>query len=267
MSKQVEAQVTCSSCDHKFTATLYRSIWVEQPDNRQLIFDDQINTLTCPACQFQEQAEFPFLATNVKKEFAVWYEPVPDPAIDEDATEYLRLFGPGNFYATAPRVSDWEDFKAKLEELEQQAETRPTSSKVARPPGWELEALAGLAGVTKDELLALSNRPEKEVGLGNADERESSSGDRNRNADTVRASTRASKDTTSEQPKTTEPMSPQVKSALIIGLSIIIAAIGATGLWTYFNPDPFGACVRDLVDNGRYGSAVQNCILRVRPRR
>jgi hypothetical protein len=71
MSKQVEAQVTCSSCDHKFTATLYRSIWVEQPDNRQLIFDDQINTLNCPACQFQEQAEFPFLATNVKKEFAV----------------------------------------------------------------------------------------------------------------------------------------------------------------------------------------------------
>ena len=56
-------------------------------------------------------------------------------------------------------------------------------------------------------------------------------------------------------------MSEQVKSALIIGLSIIIAATMATGLWTYFNPDPFGACVRADTERGiSWSSAVSYCL-------
>jgi hypothetical protein len=61
---------------------------------------------------------FALLATNVVAGFAVWYEPEPDPAIDDDVASYEKMFGPGNFYSTAPRVTQWSEFKRVIEEFE-----------------------------------------------------------------------------------------------------------------------------------------------------
>ncbi len=48
---------------------------------------------------------------DVKKQFAVWWEPVSDSQIDQDAIGYAKMFGEGNFYHTAPRIKNWEEFK------------------------------------------------------------------------------------------------------------------------------------------------------------
>ena len=50
MSKQVEVEVTCPKCRVQFETTLYRSLWIEYPENRNLIFNDEINLVTCPSC-------------------------------------------------------------------------------------------------------------------------------------------------------------------------------------------------------------------------
>lgn len=117
MSKKLCANITCPQCAHVFPMQLYRSIWVEHPENRALILNDEINVMTCPKCRFHERLEFPFLCTNVKRGFALWYEPYHDPDIDEDIAHYKKMMGPNSFYAKAPRIPVWSDFKKKLIEI------------------------------------------------------------------------------------------------------------------------------------------------------
>lgn len=118
MSKKLGAEITCPKCEFKHPVELYRSIWVEQPENRALILNDQINAVTCPRCKLHHRLEFPFLCTNVNRGFALWYEPYHDPQVDKDVIDYRRHFGPDSFYAKAPRISNWDLFKKKLIEME-----------------------------------------------------------------------------------------------------------------------------------------------------
>jgi len=121
MSKKLDANITCSACKNVFPTELYRTIWAENPENRSLILDDKINAVTCPRCKHHERLQFPFLCTNVKRGFALWYEPYPDPQIDKDIVDYRKHMGANSFYANAPRISDWEAFKKKLLEMEDKA--------------------------------------------------------------------------------------------------------------------------------------------------
>lgn len=121
MSKKLGANITCPQCAHVFPMQLYRTIWAEHPENRALILNDEINAMTCPKCKFHQRLEFPFLCTNVKRGFALWYEPYPDSQIDKDVADYRRHMGPDSFYAKAPRISDWAAFKRKLLEMETSA--------------------------------------------------------------------------------------------------------------------------------------------------
>lgn len=118
MSKRIPAQLECPECNHQFSINLYRSIWVEEPENRKLITENLINRFSCPKCDFLVHVDYAFFATNVKKGFAIWYEPYPDEQIDKDVKDYIKHMGANSFYALAPRVSDWETFKRKLIELE-----------------------------------------------------------------------------------------------------------------------------------------------------
>ena len=118
MSKKISAEIQCSSCYSKFNVQLYRSIWIEEPNNRELIFNNEINVVACPSCKKKTRLEFPFLCTHVEKEIAVWYEPYHDSEIDNDTALYKAKMGKDSFYANAPRIQDWEKFKQKIIELE-----------------------------------------------------------------------------------------------------------------------------------------------------
>lgn len=118
MSKQIEAKIRCPQCGNEFNAKLYRTVWVEYPDNRSRVLNDDINAVTCPACRKKTRLEFPFLCTNIKRGIAIWYEPYHDPEIDKDIAQYAAHFGPDSFYAKAPRIQDWEEFKGKLLDIE-----------------------------------------------------------------------------------------------------------------------------------------------------
>ena len=90
--------------------------------------NDQINSVTCPACGTTTRLEFPFLCTNVKRGIAVWYEPYHDPEIDKDIAQYAAHFGAKSFYAQAPRIKVWEDFKKTILKLEAIAGISPQTS-------------------------------------------------------------------------------------------------------------------------------------------
>ena len=89
MSKRVDATITCPGCGRQYPVKLYRTIWGEYEENRDLVMNDQAN-------------------------FAVWWEPQHDPSVDTDTQGFARMFGAGSFYATAPRVQDWEEFKRTI---------------------------------------------------------------------------------------------------------------------------------------------------------
>jgi hypothetical protein len=118
MSKRVQAQITCPSCSFKFDFTLYRSIWGEYPENKELVMSDKINVATCPSCKKTTKLNFPFIYTNAVKFFAVWWEPYYDAQIDKDSEGYTKMLGNENYLATAPRIKNWTDFKETILKFE-----------------------------------------------------------------------------------------------------------------------------------------------------
>lgn len=118
MSLRVNVKITCPNCRHQFDFTLYRSIWGEYPENRELVMSDKINVAACPSCKKSTKIVYPFIYTNAEQFFAVWWEPYYDPQIDRDTEEYKKLLGTGHYLATAPRIKDWKEFKETIIKFE-----------------------------------------------------------------------------------------------------------------------------------------------------
>ena len=118
MSKRIEAKIICPNCGNQFDFTLFRSIWGEYAENRELVMTDQINVASCTSCNHSSKLEFPFIYTNANQNFAVWWEPEFDTQIDKDSQEYSKMMGEGNYLATAPRIKSWDDFKNTILKFE-----------------------------------------------------------------------------------------------------------------------------------------------------
>jgi hypothetical protein len=56
--------------------------------------------------------------TDVRRQFAVWYEPVHDDSIDVDMNGYKLHMGANSYFATAPRIKDWQEFKDTIIKFE-----------------------------------------------------------------------------------------------------------------------------------------------------
>ena len=79
-----------------------------------MVLSDKINVPECPHCGFSFKAQIPFMYVDVEKGFAVWWEPQYDAGIDSDSQGYAQMFGTNSYYATAPRIADWEEFKQAI---------------------------------------------------------------------------------------------------------------------------------------------------------
>jgi hypothetical protein len=111
MSKKVDAQITCPNCQNEFNISLYRTIWGEFKENRELVMSDEINVAVCPSCKNRTKLSYALMYTHKNPNFAVWWEPEHDSQIDIDIKDYIKYLGEGNYFATAPRIRDWQEFK------------------------------------------------------------------------------------------------------------------------------------------------------------
>ena len=94
----------------------------ENPDNRDLVFSDKINRLTCPQCGRVALAATSLMYTNADLLFAVWYEPEHDQQIDDDnkdpkMRELVARTG-ATHLLDATRVPEWEQFKEMIRKYE-----------------------------------------------------------------------------------------------------------------------------------------------------
>lgn len=119
MSKLVDATITCPHCGKEYPTKLFRTIWGEHESSRNMVLNDKINVPECPHCGFSFKAPYPFMYVDVQAGFAVWWEPQYDAGIDSDLQGYAQMFGANSYYATAPRIADWEEFKQVIREYYQ----------------------------------------------------------------------------------------------------------------------------------------------------
>lgn len=114
-----KATLPCPNCKNYFEATLYRSIWGEYPENREMVFNNTINSPICPHCNVRAKiGNATLLYHNVQQKFAVWYEPEYDSEIDKDNKEIARMLGPQIYLAQAPRIKNWDEFKKTIVKFE-----------------------------------------------------------------------------------------------------------------------------------------------------
>lgn len=115
MSRILDATITCPNCGRPYEVKLFRTLWGDggTADDNALT-DDKVNIVKCPHCEYSFRAPLAFMYVDCKKDFAVWWEPSYDAGIDEDAAGYAAMFGPDSYYAQAPRIQDWDEFKATV---------------------------------------------------------------------------------------------------------------------------------------------------------
>lgn len=118
MSKRVGATIQCSECEQKFGVQLYRSLWIEYPENMAMLMRREVNCFACPACESRAEVAYAVLCTHADKHYAVWYEPSFDHGVDADVADYTRKLGPNNYLAEAPRIADWGDFIETIRKYE-----------------------------------------------------------------------------------------------------------------------------------------------------
>ncbi|MBQ0086778.1 MAG: hypothetical protein KBS72_03720 [Bacteroidales bacterium] len=115
MSKLVDIGVNCPYCGNHYEAKVFRTYWGESESARAKVFNDEINIVTCPHCGKSFHAPLAMMYVDCQTGFAVWWEPFHDKGIDSDIAGYSSMFGESSYYAQAPRIADWDDFKSTIQ--------------------------------------------------------------------------------------------------------------------------------------------------------
>lgn len=121
MSKVVNIQIECSKCGQQYVSKVFRTLWGDgcTADNFESRLTDKTNVVTCPHCGHSFRLPLGLMYVDVDAGFAVWWEPQHDEGIDADAQSYAKMFGANSYYATAPRIADWDEFKQVIREYYQ----------------------------------------------------------------------------------------------------------------------------------------------------
>lgn len=121
MSKIVDIQIECPKCGHQYVAKVFRTLWGDgcTADNFESCLTDKTNVVACPCCGHSFRLPLGLMYVDVDAGFAVWWEPQHDEGIDADAQSYAQMFGANSYYATAPRIADWDEFKQVIREYYQ----------------------------------------------------------------------------------------------------------------------------------------------------
>lgn len=116
MSKILDINVNCPKCGNQYPAKVFRTLWGDgcNADNFETRLNDKTNVVTCPHCGYSLRAPLGLMYVDCDAGFAVWWEPMHDDGIDSDTKGYAAMFGADSYYAKAPRVKDWDEFKQTI---------------------------------------------------------------------------------------------------------------------------------------------------------
>jgi len=123
MSREIEVDVTCPACLFKDVVPVFTSVNVTMdPDLRDKIFDDELNRFTCPNCGKSKVLPVNLMYHDMDLKFAVWFSPKGEMCEEERMVfdKVAQSMGIGDYLSKAPTAPNWEDFKNKILEFEEQ---------------------------------------------------------------------------------------------------------------------------------------------------
>ena len=127
MEKQFNVSISCPKCEARFNTVVQQTVYGETPGNIEKIMDNRLNVATCPHCSYSFRVPVSVMYADQFKRYAVWYEPIPDPLIEQTSKIWAQMLG--DFYSKAPRISDWQLFKETIKKFESGELTIPSTPK------------------------------------------------------------------------------------------------------------------------------------------
>lgn len=114
MSQTKYLEFTCPNCNKLGNGNFYTSINTNEPEAIHLILEDKINRVNCKNCDFQFTIIKSFLFNNIKKGYALYYNPIDLKSIDKSNESIKKILGEDHYMLNPIKFSNWKDFQNEL---------------------------------------------------------------------------------------------------------------------------------------------------------
>jgi hypothetical protein len=114
MSKCVTYSLPCPECKEFGEYQIFHSVNTSIDDIVAKLLNDKINFVRCMHCGNIFHVKTGLLFNNMKKMYAMYYNPISFDLNEKESTDLKGMFG-NNFYLANPsRFKDWQLFKEEL---------------------------------------------------------------------------------------------------------------------------------------------------------
>lgn len=97
MSQKRSYPIHCPKCQHAWSVELHESVNVrDNPELREQLFANQLNSVTCPGCAFAFRVDKPLLYSDPERRLLIYWFPVPESRRaegEERFAEWMREAG------------------------------------------------------------------------------------------------------------------------------------------------------------------------------
>lgn len=118
MSKLVTYNIPCPECKEFGEYQIFHSVNTSIDDIVTKLLNDKINFVTCRHCSNTFHVKTGLLFNNMKKMYAMYYNPVTFELNEKESTDIKRMFGDNFYLANPSRFKDWQLFKQELKRKE-----------------------------------------------------------------------------------------------------------------------------------------------------
>ena len=111
-------ELECPNCKTVAVQNVYHTINSSEVDAGKRIINHEINFVVCETCGNKFQLLTPLLYVNFKYQFALRYTASQIEQNEEENKNQKMNHGGASFIFNPLNISDWDEFKNKIRELE-----------------------------------------------------------------------------------------------------------------------------------------------------
>lgn len=133
MSKIVTREIECTNCKTISEQTIWYSINTSVDNAADKILNDEVNYFICPKCKSKFHIPVGLLFNNMKKHYAIYYNPISFETIDKESAGVKKMFGDAFYLGNPKKFNDWDLFRTEIRKLELRPIQNPASVLASMP--------------------------------------------------------------------------------------------------------------------------------------
>ncbi|MEB2774563.1 CpXC domain-containing protein [Algoriphagus sp. D3-2-R+10] len=126
MSKLVNYSIPCPQCKVISEQKIFHSVNTNIDDIAEKLLRDEINFVRCNKCGNSFHVKAGFLFNNIKKMYAVYYNPTSFEENERESQNIKKMLGDNFYLANPTRFKDWEQFKVEVRKREGLNSNKPS---------------------------------------------------------------------------------------------------------------------------------------------